>query len=86
LEHEDASAVVSKLCGGPIDEVVWVTEVTTTSMDVTTALEVAPRTLVIANTYTWRLKGGKPVESGTISYRIDCCRFKHEARFNQPEV
>ena len=55
-------------------------------LDVADALEVALRTLVLANTYTWRLKGGDPIESGTISYRVDRCRFKHEARFNQPDI
>jgi GntR family transcriptional regulator len=86
LEHQDASTVVSKICNGPIDEVDWVSEILSTSKDVADALEVALRTLVLANTYTWRLKGGDPIESGTISYRVDRCRFKHEARFNQPDI
>lgn len=83
--HQDASTVVSEI-GGPIDEVDWLSEIITPSEDVADALEVMPRTLVFANTYTWRLKGGHPIESGIISYRIDRCRFKHEARFNQPNV
>ena len=86
FEHQDASTVVSKIGGGPIDEVDWMSEIITSSKDVAAALEVAQRTLVFANTYTWRLKGGKPIESGTISYRIDRCRFKHEAHFNQPNI
>jgi GntR family transcriptional regulator len=86
LENHDASTVVSKICGGPIDEVDWVSEIITSSKEVAAALEVAQRTLVFANTYTWRLQGGEPIESGTISYRIDRCRFKHEARFNQPKI
>jgi GntR family transcriptional regulator len=86
FEHHDASAVVSGIGGGPIDEVDWMSEITTSSKEVAAALEVTQRTLVFANTYTWRLKGGKPIESGTISYRIDRCRFKHEARFNQPNI
>jgi GntR family transcriptional regulator len=86
LEHHDASAVVSEIGGGPIDEVDWISEIISTSKEVAAALEVAQRTLVFANTYTWRLKGGKPIESGTISYRIDRCRFKHEASFNQPNI
>jgi len=86
LEQQDASTVVSEIGGGPIDEVDWVSEIISTSESVAKALEVVPRTLVMANTYTWRLKGGAPVESGTISYRVDRCRFKHEARFNLPNV
>ena len=86
LEHQDASTVVSEIGGGSIDEVDWVSEILTTTKEVATALELLPRTLVLANTYTWRLKGGKPVESGTISYRVDRCRFKHEARFSQPSL
>jgi len=86
FEHHDAAAVVSEIGGGPIDEVDWISEIITSSKEVAAALEVAQRTLVLENTYTWRLKGGKPIESGTISYRIDRCRFKHEARFNQPKI
>lgn len=86
LEHQDASTVVSEIGGGPIDEVDWVSEIVTTSKAVAEALEVVPRTLVLANTYTWRLKGGDPIESGTISYRVDLCRFKYEARFSQPNL
>lgn len=86
LEQKDASSVVSEIGGGPIDEVDWISEIITSPEDVAAALEVMPRTLVLANTYTWRLKGGKPIESGTISYRIDRCRFKHEARFNQQDI
>ena len=63
-----------------------ISEIITSSKSVAVALEIVPRTLILANAYTWRMKEGVPIESGTISYRVDRCRFKHEARFNQSKV
>lgn len=86
LEHQDASNIISEIAGGAIEEVDWISEIITSSKSVAVALEIVPRTLILANAYTWRMKEGVPIESGTISYRVDRCRFKHEARFNQSKV
>ena len=42
---------------------------------------IAPRTLGVANTYTWHRAGGIPMEAGVISYRIDRCKFKYQISF-----
>jgi GntR family transcriptional regulator len=69
IEAQDASEVLEELAGAPI----------ACPDEVATALGIAGRTLVLANAYTWRLKGGAPVEAGIISYRIDRCKFRfHE--------
>ena len=81
VTDQDASKILEDLLAEPIAESDWEGEIIPASGDVAAALEIAPRTLIVANTYTWRLKNGTPVEAGVISYRIDRCRFKYEASF-----
>jgi hypothetical protein len=50
------------------------------------ALEVASRTLVFANTYTWLAADHTTLEAGVVSYRIDRCKFKFEINLNEPGV
>jgi hypothetical protein len=52
------------------------------SPDIASAIEVASRTLVFTNTYTWRITKGAAIEAGVVSYRIDRCKFKYEINFN----
>ena len=87
IETDDASRVLEDVVGSPVVEVDWESEIISASGAVAAALGVAPRTLVVANTYTWNIKGGVPVEAGVISYRIDRCKFKYEAVFGrQPQA
>jgi GntR family transcriptional regulator len=82
VEKRDASEVLEAAVGKPIVEVDWESEVIPAPLEVALALEVAHRTLVFANTYTWRIAGGVPVEAGVVSYRIDRCKFKYEIKFD----
>ncbi len=82
IERRDASDILESLAGAPVADVDWESEIVSASGDVAMALQIAPRTLVLANTYTWRLENGTPVEAGTISYRNDRCKFRYELRFN----
>jgi GntR family transcriptional regulator len=82
VKDQDASEILEDLVAESIAESDWESEIIPASGDVAVALEIAPRTLVVANTYTWRLESGTPVETGIISYRVDRCRFKYEASFN----
>lgn len=82
IEQRDASDVLESLAGAPVAEVDWESEIISTSGEIALALQIAPRTLVLANTYTWRLESGPAVEAGVISYRIDRCKFRYELRFN----
>ncbi len=43
----------------------------------------SPGGLILANTFTYLLEDGTPVEAGVISYRIDRCKFKYEVPFSQ---
>lgn len=85
VEEQDASEVLEELAGAPIAEVDWEGEIISCPEEVATALGIAGRTLVLANAYTWRLKGGTPVEAGVISYRIDRCKFRFHEVFQHSE-
>ncbi len=82
VDH-DASRVLEDVIGSRIAQVHWESEIVSASGEVSEALGIAPRALVLANTYTWHSKGGKPVEAGVISYRVDRCKFGFEASFHQ---
>jgi GntR family transcriptional regulator len=83
LETRDAADVLEEAVREKIVGVDWESEIVPVSPDIATALEVASRTLVFTNTYTWRIGKGVPVEAGVVSYRIDRCKFKYEINFNQ---
>jgi GntR family transcriptional regulator len=83
VKDQDASKVLEDLLAEPIAESDWESEIIPTSGSVAVALGIAPRTLVVANTYTWRLEIGTLVETGIISYRVDRCRFKYGASFTR---
>lgn len=83
IEHRDAAEAVEAVVGSAIVASDWDSEIAPAPRDVAAALDVAPRTLVLANTYTWRAEGGRPVEAGTISYRVDRCKFRFEIGFSR---
>lgn len=85
IEAHDAADILEEAVGEPIVGVSWESEIVPVSSEIAAALEVANRTLVFVNTYTWRVADGRPAEAGVVSYRIDRCKFKYEINFNHPE-
>lgn len=85
IEVQDASEMLEAIVGAPITGVDWESEILPVSSDVAAALEVANRTLVLANTYTWRLADGYAAESGVVSYRIDRCKFRYDISFDHSD-
>ncbi len=83
IEHRDASQVLEDLVGKRITAVDWESEIVPSSMEVAAALGLSPGGLILANTFTYLLEDGTPVEAGVISYRIDRCKFKYEVPFSQ---
>lgn len=82
VEQWDASEVLEGVVGAPIAEVDWESEIIASTPEVATALEISAGTLVLANSYRWRLGDSVPVEAGVIYYRIDRCKFRYEVRFH----
>ena len=82
----DASKVIEDLAGALITDIDWESEIISASGEVADAMDIAPRTLVVANTYTWHREGGVPMEAGVISYRIDRCKFKYQVSFNRRDA
>jgi GntR family transcriptional regulator len=83
LETRDAAGVLEEAVRDKIVGVDWESEILPVSPEIATALEVASRTLVFTNTYTWRVNKGVPVEAGVVSYRVDRCKFKYEINFDR---
>lgn len=86
MEAEDASEVVEDLAGARIGESEWESEIVSAPSPVAAALEIAPRGLVLSNAYTWRGEDGRPMEAGSIHYRIDRCKFRYELPFSRSEA
>jgi GntR family transcriptional regulator len=83
VEHRDASQVLEDLVGKRITAVDWESEIVPSSMEVAAALGLSPGGLILANTFTYLLEDGTPVEAGVISYRIDRCKFSYEVPFSR---
>lgn len=79
VQAEPCLLVLQDVIGTKITASQWESEIVPASQDVASTLGVAGRTLVFASSYTWYIKDGRPVEAGTISYRVDRCKF----RFNE---
>lgn len=86
VADQGASKVLEQLAQAQIAEVDWESEIKSPDGDVASALDVAPRTLVLENNYTWRLANGTPVEAGTVSYRVDRCKFRYELSFSHARL
>ena len=82
IEARDAAEVLETLVGQRIAMVDWESEIVAAPREVSAALRIAPRTLVLANTYCWHLADGTPGEAGVISYRIDRCKFRYQVSFD----
>jgi GntR family transcriptional regulator len=78
------SDVLEDLVGQRVTTVDWESEIVSAPREVSAVLGIAPGGLVVVNSFTYYLEGGEPIESGTMSYRIDRCKFKFGGRFNQP--
>ena len=79
-ESTNCSKIVQKAAGTKIRRVHWESEILSSSQDVALALGIANRTLVFTSNYIWYAKNRRPIEAGTISYRIDRCKFSFEDR------
>lgn len=82
LVNEDSSKVLEDVLASTIENSNWESEIVHASSEVAGALGIASRSLVLANEYTWFVEGGRPAESGIISYRIDRCKFRFANTFS----
>lgn len=82
---EGTASFIENLTGEPIARVDWESEIASASGDIAVNLEVSPRTLVLSNTYVWKLASGTAVDAGTIAYRVDRCKFRFELSFSHTD-
>jgi GntR family transcriptional regulator len=78
------SDVIEGLVGQRVATVDWESEIVSAPREVSAVLGIAPGALIVANSFTYYLESGAPIESGTMSYRVDRCKFTFGGRFNQP--
>ena len=83
VETRAVSDVIEGLVGQSVTAVDWESEIISASAEIALVLRLTPGTLIVANTFTYYLESGTPIESGLMSYRVDRCKFKFEGRFNQ---
>jgi DNA-binding GntR family transcriptional regulator len=74
------SETLVQLTGMALGTIDWECDITPCSREVAEALRVTPGTLIAASAFTDCLESGRPIETGVISYRIDLCKFRFEAR------
>ena len=86
LVEEGTSEVLESISGRVITDVDWESEIAAAPTQVSKALGVSPRTLVLLNAYTWHLDDGTAGESGLITYRVDRCKFRFETTFLHEEA
>lgn len=86
LVEEGTSEVLESISIRRITDVDWESEIVAAPTHVSKALRVSPRTLVLANVYTWHLDDGTAGESGLITYRVDRCKFRFETKFERKET
>lgn len=78
VETRSMSEIAERLAGGGIARSSWDSEIIPPDADVAAALGLSSRTLVLSNNYIWFLANGRAIETGTISYRVDRCKFRFE--------
>jgi GntR family transcriptional regulator len=81
LRNHGIVEVISKLSGMPIETVEFETEILPSSADIASALGLTPGTPVLQNSFVYFLSDGEPVETGSIAYRVDRCKFRAVGRF-----
>jgi DNA-binding GntR family transcriptional regulator len=68
--------------GMPTTQVDFESEIVPAEGEVAAALRITAGSLIVSNTYTNYQENGVPVEAGTISYRIDRCKFHITGRLS----
>ena len=84
IQCGNMSRVLEDLQGQKIATTDWESEIVPSASEPAVALEIAPGTLIVENTFTYYLDDGSAIETGIMCYRIDRCKFKFGGRFNEP--
>lgn len=74
--RQECMGMLEDVVGERVTDAHWESEILPADQTVAVALGIASRTLVFASSYTWFIESGRPVEAGTISYRVDRCKFR----------
>lgn len=84
VQDRAVSEILAELVGRRITAADWESEIIPSSREVAAVLGLTPGALIVANTFTYYLEDGSPIEAGVMSYRIDRCKFYYAGRFGEP--
>jgi GntR family transcriptional regulator len=77
-------ALLSQAAKSKIEVVEFETEISPAGEEVAVALGITPGSLMVQNTFAYFHDNGTPIEAGTVSYRIDRCKFRAVGRLLSP--
>jgi len=83
VQDRAVSEILAELVGMRITAADWESEIIPSSREVAAVLGLTPGALIVANTFTYYLEDGSPIEAGVMSYRIDRCKFQFAGRFGE---
>lgn len=84
IGHRSVNEVVEEAAGSPITVLDWEIEIVSCSHEVAKVLGVTAGVLVVSSIATECVENGMPVQTTSISYRIDRVKFKYSARVTRP--
>jgi GntR family transcriptional regulator len=76
LVNRDVLAFLSFVARSPTVVVEFETEICPAGEEVAKALEISPSTMRVLNTFVHLTDDGRPIEAGSMSYRVDHCKFR----------
>jgi len=71
---------------GPVATIAWECEILPALPDVAAVLNLTPGALIVESRFTLYLDNGTPIETGTVSYRIDRFTFMLTGRFSSSQL
>ena len=71
---------------GPVATIAWECEILPALSDVAAVLNLTPGALIVESRFTLYLDNGTPIETGTVSYRIDRFTFMLTGRFSSSQL
>jgi GntR family transcriptional regulator len=84
VQDRPMSQILGEIAARPITAVDWESEIMPAPREVARVLGLTPGALIVANTFTYYLETGAPIEAGIMAYRIDRCKFVFAGRFGTP--
>jgi GntR family transcriptional regulator len=84
LAERDVLGLLASLAGSKSVTVEFETQICPARRAAASALGITPSTMMVANTFIHFADDGRPIEAGSISYRVDRCSFRAIGQLTLP--